>query len=95
MYLAQKKHSSYGCCSHGMLLESLRLLNENYLSVNGHADNTDLLIFHAGDFGQSDLDAFEERFGIDFRRAARLIDLSNTIYWQRPSWHENDKASSD
>jgi hypothetical protein len=45
VYLAQKKHSSYGRDSYGMLLKSLDLVHKNYLSLGNHANNTDLIIF--------------------------------------------------
>lgn len=91
VYLAQKKHSSYrGRNSYGMLLESLDLVYKNYLSLDNHSNNTDLIIFHTADFNQEDLDAFDSRLGTDFRNLVRLVDISNTTYWKRPKWHEND-----
>jgi hypothetical protein len=95
VYLAQKKHSSYrGRDSYGMLLESLDLVYKNYLSLDKHANNTDLIIFHTADFDKEDLDTFESRIGTNFRDLVRLVDLSNTTYWKRPKWHENDDPAS-
>eukprot|EP00980_Cylindrotheca_fusiformis_P008768 scaffold1869_cov122-Cylindrotheca_fusiformis.AAC.30 len=91
VYLAQKRHSSYqGRDSYGMLLKSFDLVYKNYLSLNNHANNTDLIIFHTDDFGKEDLDAFESRISTSFRNLVRLVDISNTTYWKRPKWHEND-----
>ena len=50
VYLAQKRHSSYGRDSLGLLTRSLRLLFENYNSAFGD----DVLIFHEGDFTSTD-----------------------------------------
>ena len=50
VYLAQKRHSSYGRDSIGLLTRSLRLLFENY----NDAYRDDVLVFHEGDFTPSD-----------------------------------------
>jgi hypothetical protein len=94
VYLAQKHHSSYGRDSFGILLESLRLMNDNYLSLHNHRSNTDVMIFHTADFKREDMDLLESLLGPDFRAAVRFIDLSNTTYWQRPSWHREDDPLS-
>jgi len=90
IYLAQKKHSSYDRDSYGILLRSLELLEKNYLSINNHRDNTDVIIFHTSDFDSSDLDVFEQRFEKAFRDGLHLVDLNGTKYWKRPQWHKND-----
>ena len=90
IYLAQKKHSSYNRDSYGIFLESLELLNKNYLSLNGHKQNTDLIVFHTSDFDTKDLESFEEKFGKDVREIVRFVDLDGSPYWQRPSHHAND-----
>lgn len=90
VYLAQKKHSTYDRDSYGYLLRSIDLVHKNYLSIDNHAKNTDLLIFHTSDFDQKDLDSFEERYGKEFRDMVHLVDLNGTKYWKRPKWHKND-----
>ena len=94
IYLAQKRHSSYDRDSYGILMESLELIYTNYLSLENHRDNADLIIFHTGDFDAQDVDTFGSRFGSEFRNLLKLIDLSNTTYWKRPSWHEKDDPFS-
>jgi len=95
VYLAQKKHSSYERDSYQSLLKSLDLMNSNYLSINKHQNNTDIIIFHTGDFNQDDMEIMENKFGSTFRSALYFINLYNTSYWQRPSWHHNDNPSTD
>ena len=95
VYLAQKKHSSYERDSYGNLLKSLELMNTNYLSVHNHQNNTDVIIFHTDDFNQDDMDIMETKFGSTFREGLYFINLQNTSYWQRPSWHRNDNPSAD
>ncbi|KAL3918245.1 MAG: hypothetical protein SGILL_004329, partial [Bacillariaceae sp.] len=94
VYLAQKRHSSYGRDSFGILMESLKLMNLNYLSRNDHINNTDVMIFHTADFTKDDMDLMESSLGTDFRAALRFVDLSNTTYWQRPPWHRKDNPLS-
>jgi hypothetical protein len=94
VYLAQKRHSTYGRDSFGILMESLELMHKNYISLENHGDNADIIIFHTADFDEKDLDSFETRFGAEFRSLIRLVDLSGTPYWQRPSWHQNDDPSN-
>lgn len=94
IYLAQKIHSSYGRNSYSSLLRSLTLLNENYLSINNHINNTDVFIFHTGDFNLSDLDALESSIGDSgvglHMGAVHLVDLSDTQFWARPQYNAND-----
>jgi len=90
VYLAQKQHSSYGRDSYGILLQSFDLLHKNYLSVDEHIDNTDVFIFHTGDFNATDLDVLEARFGSTYRGVIRLVDLSGSPYWARPKHHLED-----
>lgn len=91
-YLAQKKHSSYkGRDSYELLTQSLRLLHTNYLSQ--HADTTDVFIFHTGAFDSvRDLEVFDEI--LQTPGIVRLVDLSGSSYWQRPSFLK-DANSSD
>lgn len=90
VYLAQKKHSSYGRDSYGILLQSLELMNRNYLARGTNRENTDVIIFHTADFTTEDLKDMEAQLGPDFRDALYFVDLFNTTYWKRPSWHKND-----
>jgi hypothetical protein len=78
VYLAQKQHSSYGRDSYSSLLQSLDLLHKNYLSIGQHVDNTDVFIFHTGDFNATDLSFLEARFGPSYRGVIRLVDLSGS-----------------
>lgn len=91
VYLAQKRHSTYGRDSYGMLLKSLDLLNKNYLSINdNHRKNTDIIIFHTSDFNETDLDVMETKFGTEFRDMVQFVNLAGTKYWKRPHWHIDD-----
>jgi hypothetical protein len=94
VFLAQKKHSSYDRDSFGILLESLKLLNQNYLSLYNHLNNTDVMIFHTNDFKNDDMELMGSLLGPNFRSALLFVDLSNTTYWQRPLWHRNDNPLS-
>jgi hypothetical protein len=94
IYLAQKTHSSYGRDSYGNLLMSLDLLHDNYLSINDHLDNTDIYIFHTGDFNSTDLQALEKRYGSSYQGALHLVDLSNSTFWARPSHNLNDDPTT-
>jgi len=58
--LAQKKHSTYGRDSYGLLLHTLDLFRRHYLSLKDHAQNTDVFIFHTGDFTDHDLISLED-----------------------------------
>jgi len=90
VYLGQKSHSSYDRNSFDVLLESLEVMNSNYLSLNNHQNNTDVIIFHTADFTKNDMDLIEQKLGSSFREALSFVDLYNTSYWQRPSWHSRD-----
>lgn len=90
IYLAQKKHSTYKRDSYGILLQSLDLVHKNYLSLNDHKDNTDLIIFHTADFTQNDIEIFGQKYGNDFKNLLQLVDLQDTKYWTRPHWHKDD-----
>jgi len=94
VYLVQKKHSSYGRDSYSVLLQSLSLLTKNYLSLSKHLNNTDILIFHNGDFDQSDLQKIESLLGPGSRGAVHLVDLSNSKFWARPKSNRNDDPNS-
>jgi Glycolipid 2-alpha-mannosyltransferase len=100
IYLAQKVHSSYGRDSYGKLLQSLNLLNKNYLSVNDHINNTDIFIFHTGDFNSSDIDVLENQIGISSTASSpsygviHLVDLSGSRFWARPSYNAFDDPKS-
>lgn len=95
VYLAQKVHSSYGRDSYGMLFKSLKLLQQNYLSQQHLANNTDVLIFHTGDFNNADLMVLESHLGTEFVQLVSLVDISNTSYWQRPYWNMHDNPETD
>lgn len=90
IYLAQKEHSTYGRDSYSILMQSLSLMFKNYLSLGDHRENTDLFIFHTGDFNGTDLLDIEAKFGADYFGILRLVDLSGSQFWQRPTWHLND-----
>ena len=90
IYLAQKKHSSYGRDSYGILLQSLELMNKNYLSQNNHRENADVIIFHTSDFTNDDMDIMEKQLGKDFKDTLHFVDLTNTTYWKLPHWHKKD-----
>lgn len=94
VYLAQKQHSSYGRDSFSSLLRSLDLLYKNYLSIARHVENTDIFIFHTGDFNAADLHFLESRFGSSYRGVIRLVDLSGSPYWARPKHHLNDDPNT-
>ena len=104
IYLAQKVHSTYGRDSYGKLLRSLDLLYKNYLSINDHMNNTDIFIFHTGDFNQSDVSILEEHLGIatntpesssSYIGIVHLIDISGTTFWTRPNSNLNDDPTKD
>mmetsp|Transcript_13481 Transcript_13481/g.24137 ORF Transcript_13481/g.24137 Transcript_13481/m.24137 type:complete len:881 (-) Transcript_13481:2343-4985(-) len=80
VYLAQKKHSSYGRDSFHMLRRSLDLLYENYNTRH----RSDVLVFHEGDFTQQDeLDLQQD--GI--RPEIHLVRLENgSKYWELPGF---------
>jgi hypothetical protein len=94
VYLAQKTHSTYGRDSYANLLRSLELLHKNYLSNATHMDNTDVFIFHTGDFFETDLAAIEAQLGPHAHGAVRFVDLTNSPYWSRPFFNRNDDPES-
>jgi alpha 1,2-mannosyltransferase len=94
VYLAQKNHSSYKRDSYGKLIESIQLLRKNYLSINDHADNLDIFIFHTSDFDEDDLRELEEQFDDSMPGIVRLVDLTGSTYWRRPSHLEHDNPNS-
>ena len=81
--LAQKTHSSYKRDSYGPLLETLDLLRENYLSIDDHDENTDVFLFHTGDFDEKDLPEIESRLG-DKIGILKLVNLDKSVYWYLP-----------
>ena len=87
--LAQKKHSTYQRDSYGYLIKALDLIHENYLSLNQHADNADVFIFHTGDFNETDLLLLEPHVGGD-PGILKLVNLNNSPYWYLPQWHKKD-----
>jgi len=90
IYLAQKQHSTYGRDSYAIMMKSMNLMFQNYLSLSNHKNNTDLFIFHTGDFNGTDLLEIESYFGPAYHGIVRLVDLSGSTYWQRPSCCVND-----
>jgi len=58
--------------------------------LNDHWKNTDIIIFHTAAFTKDDLDIIGNKLGTSFRDSLYLIDLYNTSYWRRPTWHTND-----
>jgi hypothetical protein len=89
VYLVQKVHSSYNRDSYGTLLRSLQLLHEHYLSVDNHMDNTNLFLFHTGDFNATDVEWIEDNI-FHTRGFVRLVDLSGSRFWARPESNRND-----
>lgn len=92
VYLAQKKHSTYGRDSYETLIRSLRLLKENYLQR--HMNNTDVFIFHVASFTKDDLTTIENLLGPDAHGAVRLIDLDQSFFWGRPSLLQESDPST-
>jgi alpha 1,2-mannosyltransferase len=92
LYVVQKgKHASYGRDSTLLLHKSLDLLFQNYLSVNRHYDNVDVLLFHSGDYNQDDLRRLNDRYNYSVH--FKLIDLNATDYWTLPETVRNDNTS--
>ena len=84
VYLAQKTHSSYQRDSYGHLVRSIELLAKNYLSIDDHRENLDIFIFHTSDFDAQDLFDLEQQFDSTSSGVVRLVNLTNSPYWQRP-----------
>jgi alpha 1,2-mannosyltransferase len=92
VYLAQKKHSSYvGRDSFGLLLQSLDLLFLNYLDT--HWKTASVLIFHTGDFNDTDRQFLQQRQAPHTNGTILLYNLWNTSYWQLPASLKNDDPS--
>ena len=87
VYMAQKKHASYGSDSYGKLTKSLDLLYENYNNV--HHD--DVLIFHEGDFSDKDLPQLRGPDGS--RKEVHLIRLAGE-FWSLPGHLRNSDQKS-
>jgi hypothetical protein len=94
VYLAQKKHSTYGRDSYSILLRSLGYLHDNYLSNPSHMNNTDVFVFHTNEFEEPDLDVIQDKLGPNSRGAVHLINLAGSPYWARPTHHRNDDPKS-
>lgn len=94
VFLAQKKHLTYGRDSLGLLVKSLDLFRDKYLSIDNHFENVDIYLFHSGDFKKSDLvyleDRLLERLPSHAKGVFRMVDLSNTSYWSLPEWLQHD-----
>jgi alpha 1,2-mannosyltransferase len=91
-YMVQKgKHSSYNRNSTALFIKSLDKLYGNYLSIDRHSDNVDVLVVHSGDYHQGDLDYLDHRYNHTVR--FKLIDVSNTDYWTIPESVQNDNVS--
>lgn len=86
------KHSSYNRNSTALFLKSLDKLHENYLSINQHSHNTDVIIAHSGDYTLEDLDFIDRRYNHSIR--FKLIDVNNTDYWTIPESVRQDNISN-
>jgi hypothetical protein len=91
VYLAQKRHSSYGRNSYSLLQKSLQLLHQNYLAK--HSDNTALFIFHEGDFDQPDLEFMDSTL-LPFHSNIHLVNLTGTHFWGVPEWLQRDDTDT-
>ncbi len=92
VYMVQKgKHSSYERNSTALLFKSLDLLYQNYLGIDQHYANVDVLLFHTGDYTPEDLTLLQERYHqhVFFR----LINLQDTLYWSLPHVVRQDDFS--
>jgi alpha 1,2-mannosyltransferase len=93
--MAQKRHSSYNRDSYGLLVKSLRLLFQNYLSINDHYRQVEIFIFHTGDFDATDLVTLEDGLSDDkYKGMIRLVNLNNTEFWALPDWVAHDDQST-
>ena len=101
--LAQKKHSTYQRDSLGLLVQTLDLLRDNYLKAGkDHSSNTDIFLFHNGDFDDNDLVFLEDRLllPIDGQEQQqqvgilRMVNLHNTVYWSLPESLKHDHQES-
>jgi alpha 1,2-mannosyltransferase len=92
VYLVQKgEHFTYGRNSTALFFKSLDLLFQNYLSVNRHYDNVDVLLFHSGDYTQEDFEFLNHRYNHSVH--FKLIDLNATDYWTIPETVRDDNMS--
>lgn len=92
LYVVQKgNHSSYGRDSTALFFKSLDTVYQNYLSINGHADNVDMLIFHSGEYNQEDLDFMDGRYNHSVH--FKLVNLNDTDYWTIPETVRFDNTS--
>lgn len=90
--LAQKIHATYERDSYGMLRRALELLSKNYLRLGENDENTDLFLFHTGDYDEKDLLLLET--GLSSRPGIlKMVNLNGTGFWELPSWHHNDIRS--
>lgn len=79
-----KKHvdKATGQTTYGNLLKSLDLLHENYL--NQFHDNTNVFLFHSGDFDVDDLQQLEFRYPATAKGSIQLVNLANSEFWELP-----------
>ena len=97
VFLVQKSHSTYeNRDSYGMLLKTLDLLYKNYLSVDDgiNMKNTDIVLFHTGDYSDEDLDVIEPRILQNQQQhngIVKLVNLKDTPYWNlQPNLRNDD-----
>jgi Glycolipid 2-alpha-mannosyltransferase len=107
VFLVQKNHTTYHRDSYQLLIQSLDLLYQNYLSQNDgtNADDVDIYLFHTGDFDTQDLDHLEPRIlgtattttTLSSRNAGmlKLVNLVETPYWQLPHNVRMDSPETD
>ncbi|CAB9518042.1 glycoside alpha-1,2-mannosyltransferase homolog [Seminavis robusta] len=95
--LAQKKSSTSGRDSLGLLVKTLDLFRQNYLAISNHRANVDIFLFHTGDFDEADLEYIENRLVLNEKEGKgilRLVDLNNTVYWSLPDLLQHDNPDS-
>ena len=98
--LAQKqKHSTYQRDSYGLLVKSLKLIGQNYLSINEHYSNVDVYLFHTGDFNWQDIEYLESILllpeNTKYRQGIlKLVNLNSTVFWTLPPWHAKDNQTA-
>jgi hypothetical protein len=91
IYMAQKHHSSYGRNSFNLLKKSLSLLYQNYLNWQ-HNNDTNVFIFHTGDFNLDDVSELEST--LDRKGLLHIVDLSNSTFWEVPEWLRAEDPST-
>lgn len=89
VYLVQKNHSSYNTNRVSVFQKSLDLVYENYLAQ--HHEDVSVYLFHTGDYDAQNVQELEKQYP---NLLFRLVDLSNTEYWEIPSWLRNDDQST-